>query len=77
MSVSYIKANAVQHLLQGFGFGFGPLGLVAVAFPPGRRAVFRQKVDVDELKGAQFVVKLPCPGSNRRLLNDVDEVSFL
>lgn len=74
---SYIKADAVQHLFQGFGFGFGSTALVSVLFPPGWRAVFRQQVDVDELKGAHFVVELPCPDSNRRLLNDVDGVSFL
>lgn len=76
-SVSYSKADAVQHLFQGFGFGFGSVGLAVAVSPPGRGALVRQQVDVDELKGAHFVVELPSPGPHRRLLNDVDDVSFL
>lgn len=74
--LSYSETDGVQHLLQGFGFGFGSAAPVAVS-PPGRGALVRQQVDVDELKGAHFVVELPCPGPCRWLLNDVDDVSFL
>ncbi len=75
--MSYTQADAVQHLLQGFGFGFVLAVVVAAASPPDRWALFRQQVDVNELKGAHFVVELPCPGPNRGLLNDVDDVTFL
>lgn len=75
--VCYRQADSVQHLLQGFGFEFGFVVLAVAASPPGRGALVRQEVDIDELKGAHFVVELPCPGPNRGLLDDVDDVSFL
>jgi len=71
---SHSEADAVQDLLQGFGFGFGSAVLAVAASPPDRRALIGQQVDVDELKGAHFVVELPRPGPHRRLLNDVDDV---
>lgn len=73
----YMKADAVQNFLQGFWFGFPSLLLAVSGFPPLWGAVFRKNVDVDELKGAHFVVELPSPGSNRRLLDDIDDVSLL
>ena len=48
--LSYMKPDAVQHLLQGFGFGFSSGGLAVAVSPPGRGALVRQQVDVDELK---------------------------
>lgn len=73
----YHQANAVKHLLQGLGFGFVLFTLAVSTPPPGRGALIRQEVDVDEFKGAHFVVELPSPSPNRRLLDDVDDVSFL
>lgn len=72
-----MKADAVQDFLQGFGPGLSSLLLAASGFPPLWGAVFRKYVDVDELKGAHFVVELPSPGPNRRLLDDIDYVSLL
>lgn len=72
-----MKADAVQNFLQGFWFGLPSLLLAVSGFPPLWGAVFRKYVDVDELKGAHFVVELPSPGSNRRLLDDIDDVSLL
>lgn len=72
-----MKTDAVQHLLQGFGFGFVSAGLAVTVSPPDGGALIRQQVDVDELEGAHFVVELPGPGPHRGLLNDVDEVTFL
>lgn len=72
-----MKADAVQDFLQGFGPGFPSLLLAVSGFPSLWGAVFRKDVDVDELKGAHFVVELPSPGSNRRLLDDVNDVSLL
>lgn len=72
-----MKTDAVQHFLQGFGFGFALVVLAVLAFLPHRGALFGQYVDVDELEGAHFVVELPRPGSDRRLLDDIDDVSFL
>lgn len=77
VGASYTEADAVQHLLQGFGFGLGSVGPAFAVSTPGRGAVFRQQVDVDELKGAHLVVELPCPGPDGRLLDDVDDISFL
>lgn len=74
---SYIEANAVQHLLQGFGFGLRAVGPVVAVPLPGRGAFLRQQVYIDELKRAHFVVQFPCPGPHRGLLNDMDDVSFL
>lgn len=74
---SYVKANAVQDFLQGFGSGFPSLFLAVSGFPPLWGAIIREYVNVDELKGAHFVVELPSPGSNRRLLDDIDDVSLL
>lgn len=68
--------DAVQHLLQTFGFEIGSADLAAT-FPPRWGALVRQEVDVDELKGAHLVIKLPCPCPHRGLLNDVDDVTFL
>lgn len=45
--------------------------------PPGWGALIRQQVDIDELKGADFVVQLPSPRPHRGLLDDVDNVTFL
>lgn len=75
--VSYVQADAVQDLLQRFGFGFSLAGLAAAFSPPGWWAFLRQQVDVDELEGTHFVIELSCPGPHRGLLNDVDDVSFL
>lgn len=76
-SGSYIEADAVQHLLQGFGFGLGAVDFAVAVSLPGRGAFLRQQVNIDELKGAHFVVQLPRPGPHRGLLNDMDDVSFL
>lgn len=72
-----MEADAVQDFLQGLGSGFSSLFLAASGFPPLWGAVLRKYVDVDELEGAHFVIELPGPGSNRRLLDNVDDVSFL
>ena len=78
VGATYTEADAVQHLLQGFfGIGLCSVGFAFAVSAPGRGALFRQQVDVDEFKGAHLVVELPCPGPDGRLLNDVDEVSFL
>lgn len=74
--MSYSQPHAVQHYLQGFGFGLSAAGFAAAA-SPDRGALIRQKVHVDEFKGADLVVKLPCPGPYRGLLNDEDDVTFL
>lgn len=47
------------------------------AFPSGWRGVIREKVDIDELEGTHFVVELSCPGSHRRLVDDIDNIAFL
>lgn len=73
----YRQTDAVQHLLQGFGFGFGSAGVTAAVFPPGWGALVRQEVDVDEFKGAHLVVELPRPRPHGGLLDDVNDVTFL
>lgn len=71
------QAYAVQDLLQGFGLGFGSTVLAVAAPPPGCGAFIWEDADVDELEGAHLVVELPSPGAHWRLVDDVDDVSFL
>ena len=47
------------------------------SLPPDRRAVLRQDVEVDELKGPHLGVQFPRSDSHGGLLDDLDYVTFL
>lgn len=74
---SHRQADAVQDLLQSFGLGRGVTVLAVAAPHSGHGAFVGEDVDVDELEGAHLAVELPGPGAHRRLVDDVDDVSFL
>lgn len=76
-SFFYRQADALQDFLQGFGLGFGMLALAVASFPSGWGGLIRKEVDIDELEGTHFIVELSCPGSHRRFVDDVDNVTFL